>query len=576
MKDLYETIKKLLGEKAKSRIIILITLPIIGSFFETFGISAVVSFITIILDTNALESNEYVAWLYHTLQFKNYQTFIITIAVVLILFYVFKTVYLSAQYHFQNKVVRAAKKETAIRVFHTILNKTYEYFTNVNAAEILRIINNDIDRCMDYVMVIAQMLTEIMVIVFLLVMLLMQDFGMTIFIAGFLSVSVVIIRIITKKKASHTGEINQVYTKEKLKWLNQSVYGIKDIKISQNESFFERKFSEVYQSIIKYELQYMFWLKVPTYLIEMVVMVCVLLYIIIMLIQGKPLTELVPVMSAFALAAVRLLPACNRISSFMTQLSYRKASVDAVLKILNEKTEGKNETDHLEIELNEGIQLKDITFSYENAEDYLFKNANMDVKVGMAVGIMGPSGAGKTTIVDILLGLFKPQGGAVYADGINVEDGYKSYLSKIAYIPQSIFLTDDTVRNNVAFGVEESEIDEERVKKALEEAQLLDYINSLPEGLDTVVGEQGIRISGGQKQRIGIARALYKNPEVLVLDEATSALDNETEAAIMESISNLKGKKTMIIIAHRLSTIADCDVIYQVKDGIIEQTSLLE
>lgn len=574
MKDLYETIRKLLGEKAKSRIVILITLPIIGSFFETFGISAVVSFITIILDANALESNEYVAWLYHTLQFKNYQTFIITIAVVLILFYIFKTVYLSAQYHFQNKVVRTAKKETAIRVFHTILNKPYEYFTNVNAAEILRIINNDIDRCMDYVMVIAQMLTEVMVIVFLLVMLLMQDFGMTMFIAGFLSVSVVIIRIITKKRASHTGEINQVYTKEKLKWLNQSVYGIKDIKISQNESFFERKFSEVYQSIIKYELQYMFWLKVPTYLIEMVVMVCVLLYIIIMLVQGKPLTELVPVMSAFALAAVRLLPACNRLSSFMTQLSYRKPSVDVVLKILNEKAEDRRESDHSKIELNEGIQLKNITFSYENAEDDLFKNANMDVKVGMAVGIMGPSGAGKTTIVDILLGLFKPQGGAVYADGINIEDGYKSYLSKIAYIPQSIFLTDDTVRNNVAFGVDESEIDEERVKKALEEAQLLDYINSLPEGLDTIVGEQGIRISGGQKQRIGIARALYKNPEVLVLDEATSALDNETEAAIMESISNLKGKKTMIIIAHRLSTIADCDVIYQVKDGIIEQTSL--
>lgn len=573
MKELYGTVRKLLGDKARRRIAILLILPIIGSFFETFGISAIVSFITIILNENALETNEYVSWAYHALHFSDYKTFIITIAIALILFYVVKTIYLTAQYHMQNKVVRTAKKEVAIKVFHILLNKPYEYFTNVNAAEILRIINNDVERCMDFVLIIAQMLTEILVIVCLLVMLLVQDFGMTMFIGIFLGVSVVIIRVITKKKATYTGEINQVYAKESMKWLNQSVYGIKDIKISQNENFFERKFGEVYQNIIKYELQYMFWLKVPSYLIEMVVMICVLLYIVIMIIQGSVLTELVPVMSAFALAAVRLLPACNRLSTFLMQLSYRQPSVDLVMDILNTPT-GEKKPDKQTIKLNDGITLKDITFSYENAEDALFKKANMDVKVGMAVGIMGPSGAGKTTIVDILLGLFKPQGGAVYADGINIEDSYKSYLSKIAYIPQSIFLTDDTIRNNVAFGIEESEIDDERVKKALEEAQLLDYINSLPDGLDTIVGEQGIRISGGQKQRIGIARALYKNPEVLVLDEATSALDNETEAAIMESISNLKGKKTMIIIAHRLSTIADCDVIYQVKDGIIEQTNL--
>lgn len=573
MKELYGIVRKLLGEKAKKRIIVLLILPVIGSFFETFGISAIVSFITIILDQNALEVNKYVSWAYHTFNFRNYQTFIITIAIVLIGFYVIKTIYLSIQYQIQNTVVQTAKKEIAIKIFHKILNKPYEYFTNINAAEILRIINNDVDRCMDFVLIIAQMLTEVLVIAFLLIMLLIQNFSMTLFIGIFLGISVVLIRLITKSKATYTGEINQVYTKERLKWVNQSIYGIKDIKISQNEIFFEQKFREVYQKIIKYELQYMFWLKVPTYLIEMVIMVCVLLYIVIMIVQGSPLTELVPVMSAFALAAVRLLPAFNRLSTFLMQLSYRKPSVDLIIDILDTPIH-ERKADKYAIMLNEGIELKNITFSYGNAEESLFKDANLDVKVGMAVGIIGPSGAGKTTIVDILLGLFKPQNGAVYADGVNIEDGYKSYLSKIAYIPQTIFLTDDTVRNNVAFGVAEADIDEDRVKKALEEAQLLDYINSLPKGLDTIVGEQGVRISGGQKQRIGIARALYKNPEVLVLDEATSALDNETEAAIMESISNLKGKKTMIIIAHRLSTIKGCDVIYQVKDGMIEQTSL--
>jgi ABC-type multidrug transport system fused ATPase/permease subunit len=552
----------------------LIILPIIGSLFETFGISAIVSFITVILDETALETNRYVKWLYNSFRFENYQHFIITVAGLLVVFYIIKTIYLSASYQVQNTIVRNAKKEISSTIFRIILRKPYEYFANINTAEIIRIINNDIMRCMDFVMLIVQTFTEVLVIILLLVMLLLQDASMTIFISAFLVLGVGTIRIITKRKVAHSGKVNQIFTKEKTKWLNQAVYGVKDIKISQNGKFFEDRFDDANEKLLKYELQYTFWLKVPQYLIEMVLMVCVLLYIIVEILRGVVLADLVPVMSAFALAAVRLLPACNRISGYMTQLTYRKPSVKVVLDLLHEELPEDTLEEGKTIQINRDIALKDVTFSYEGAEDYLFRNVNMDIKVGMAVGIMGPSGAGKTTSIDILLGLLKPQSGGVYADGINIEEGYKSYLSKISYIPQSIFLTDDTIRNNVAFGVDKKDIDEEKVKKALEEAQLLDYVKSLPEGLDTIVGEQGIRISGGQKQRIGIARALYKNPEVLVLDEATSALDNDTEAAIMESIRHLKGRKTMIIIAHRLTTIKDCDVIYQVKEGVIERTTL--
>lgn len=574
MKNIYSNLKMLLGEKVKRRLAVLLILPIIGSLFETFGISAVVSFITMILDENAMNSNIIISKIYESFGFENYHTFIIVIAVALILFYVFKTVYLSVAYQFQNKVVRNTEKEISARIFHIILRKPYEYFTNTNTAELIRIINNDIMRCMDFVMLVVQMFTEALVIVLLLTMLLVQDAVMTLFIGSFLAIGVVIIRLITKNRVANAGKENQVFTKDKTKWLNQAVYGIKDIKISQNAAFFENKFNETNAKMLKYDLQYSFWMKVPQYLIEMIIMVCVLLYIIIEIARGVQLSELIPVMSAFALSAVRLLPACNRISSYLTQLTYRKPSVKIVLEILSSKVEEVAAKENTHINLNEGIEVRDLTFAYSDAEENLFEHVNMDVKVGMAVGIMGPSGAGKTTIIDVILGLLKAQEGGVYADGTNIMDGYGSYLSKISYIPQSIFLTDDTIRNNVAFGVEEELIDDEKVKTALEEAQLLEYVESLPEGLDTMVGEQGVRISGGQKQRIGIARALYKNPEVLVLDEATSALDNETEAAIMESIRHLKGKKTMIIIAHRLTTIQDCDVIYQVKDGQIEQTEL--
>jgi ABC-type bacteriocin/lantibiotic exporter with double-glycine peptidase domain len=575
MKDVYLKLHNLLGDKVKGRLAILTILPVIGSFFETFGISAVVSFITVILNEDVLENNRIISELYDFLDFHSYSHFVIAIAIGLILFYVVKTVYLSFQYWVQNLIVKNVKKEVSLKVLNILLHKPYEYFTNVNTAEILRIMDSDVLRCLDYLMITIQIFTEAMVILFLLGMLLLQNAKMTLFVVSFLTIFIGGMRIFTKKKIAHSGKINQEYTREKYKWLNQSVYGIKEIKIAQNEMFFFHKYEDVMDRSLMIEMEYGFWLKIPQYLIEMIIMVCILLYVILMSVSGIALTEMVASMTTFALAAIRLLPACNRVTNYMTQLSYRKGSLDLISGILNEQIEPKKE-DRNELTVQRNISIKNLSFKYKDGAEDLFTGANMEIKTGTTIGIMGPSGAGKTTLIDLVLGLLKPYAGGVYADDINIEEGYRGYLDKIAYIPQGIFLSDDSIRNNVAFGVDESDIEDEKVVKALEEAQLIGFVNSLPDGMDTMVGEQGARISGGQKQRIGIARALYKNPEVLVLDEATSALDNETEAAIMESIRHLKGKKTMIIIAHRLSTIKDCDVIYEVKDGQIKTTTIDE
>ena len=213
------------------------------------------------------------------------------------------------------------------------------------------------------------------------------------------------------------------------------------------------------------------------------------------------------------------------------------------------------------------IELKDIVYAYPNTEKLIFDKADLTIPVGASVGIVGTSGAGKSTVVDILLGLLEVRSGQILADGQDVKESYRAWLKNIGYIPQMIFMLDDTIRKNVAFGVPEDKIDEDRLWEVLKEAQLDEFIKTLPEGLDTGIGERGIRLSGGQRQRIGIARALYNNPEVLILDEATSALDNDTEAAIMESINRLHGKKTLIIIAHRLQTIEKCDMVYRVENG---------
>ena len=213
------------------------------------------------------------------------------------------------------------------------------------------------------------------------------------------------------------------------------------------------------------------------------------------------------------------------------------------------------------------VRLADITYHYPNSDKLIFNHASVSFPIGKSIGIVGTSGAGKTTIIDILLGLLKLQGGKVLADDVDIQTHYREWLANVGYIPQMIFLLDADIRKNVAFGIPEEEIDDQRLWYALREAQLDEFVKTLPEGIATGIGERGIRLSGGQRQRIGIARALYNDPEVLILDEATSALDNDTEAAIMDSINRLHGKKTLVIIAHRLQTIEKCDMVFRVEDG---------
>ncbi|MGN1167813.1 MAG: ABC transporter ATP-binding protein [Lachnospiraceae bacterium] len=568
--------KLFFGEKANIRITILFLLPLMVSVFETFGISAIASYVTLILDESSLETSWWMKALYDMGNYSRYSDFVLFTAFALILFYVVKTVFLIVATQIQTIIVKHATQETASKVLKIIEKRPYEYFTKVNVAEIIRIANDDVARSMDYVTMVLDLFKEALVSAFILIFLLIQDTQMTLFILGFLGICMVALRLVTKRKVAILGKMNQLLTKDKIKWLNQTIYGIKDIKIGQTEDFFSDEFDDANKRATKLNIRYTFWLNSPAYVIEMIVMVCILFYIIVMIKAGTSYASLVPTMTTFALAAVRLLPACNRISSFLTRITYRRYSVDVLYGILVHPEESEEKRDNKQITMEEGITFSDVSFRYEGTERKIMDHVNVKIETGKAIGIMGPSGAGKTTFVDLLLGLLEPQEGTITADGINIKDGYSSYLDHISYIPQTIFLIDDTIRNNVAFGIPKEEVSDEKVMRALEDAQLDEYVKSLPDGLDTIVGERGIRISGGQRQRIGIARALYKNPSLLVLDEATSALDNETEAAIMESINHLKGRKTMVIIAHRLSTIADCDIIYRVKDGKVEPTKLDE
>jgi ABC-type multidrug transport system fused ATPase/permease subunit len=295
--------------------------------------------------------------------------------------------------------------------------------------------------------------------------------------------------------------------------------------------------------------------------------------------MGRDTESIIVSISAFAVAAIKLLPSANKINNQLTNIAYFEpffyGASDNLLADISDKTivydagAYTGEETITKLPISDKILLQDVTYKYPNTEKYIFDHMDMEIPIGQAIGIVGTSGSGKTTVVDILLGLLDMEGGMITADGadVNTKANYPRWLGNVGYIPQTIFMLDSDIRHNVAFGVPDALIDDDKVWRALKEAQLDEFVRSLPKGLNTEIGERGIRLSGGQRQRIGIARALFDDPEVLILDEATSALDNDTEAAIMESINSLHGKKTLVIIAHRLQTIEKCDMVYRVESG---------
>jgi ABC-type multidrug transport system fused ATPase/permease subunit len=298
-------------------------------------------------------------------------------------------------------------------------------------------------------------------------------------------------------------------------------------------------------------------------------------YILVLIVSGRDVSGMISLFAAFGTAAMSLLPAASRINNQMTSMAFNEPFFFNVSDNLIEETNDEN-TDisyavvaKEKLPVTREVKIDGITYHYPNSDKLIFDNASVSFPIGKSIGIVGPSGAGKTTVIDILLGLLNLQGGRVMADNVDIKTHYREWLANVGYIPQMIFLLDADIRKNVAFGIPEEEIDDDKLWYALKEAQLDEFVKTLPEGVHTGIGERGIRLSGGQRQRIGIARALYNDPEVLILDEATSALDNDTEAAIMDSVNRLHGKKTLIIIAHRLQTIEKCDMVYRVENGQI-------
>ena len=563
----------LLDRKQKSTMILMVVMMIIGAILEACSISLVIPVIEVVIDENAVKKYDIVNKLYYGLHMQSLKEFALLIMGALILTFVVKNIYLYWQQKFMYRFVYTNQFRTSERMMKNYLRKGYEFYLNADTAVIQRNITSDVNNMYALILSILQLVSETIVFVFLLAVLLLSDWMMTAMIAVLLITTLWVIKSVIKPIMHKAGEDNQNYYSGLFKWISQTVQGIKEVKIAGKEQYFTDEYIKCGKGYVDAVQKYTLYNSIPRLLIETICIIGMVSYMMVLVATGRDFTQMMPILSAFSVAAIRLMPCANRINNQLTSIAFYQPFFMGVSDNLQDEISGENtdmsfakETDK-KLPIHKSISMRDVTYHYPNSEVHIFDHADMEIPIGASVGIVGASGAGKTTVVDILLGLLEVQTGGVYADETNIKDEYRSWLKNVGYIPQLIFMLDDTILKNVAFGVPEDEIDMDRVWEVLKEAQMDEFVRNLPEGLNTGIGERGIRISGGQRQRLGIARALYYDPEVLILDEATSALDNDTEAAIMDAINSLQGRKTLVIIAHRLQTIEKCDMIYRIEGG---------
>lgn len=578
-------VRAIFDRKQKWQLVGLGIMIFIGGLLETLGVSGMIPVVQALLAPDELmgyiDRIPVVKNLCDALSITTVKQVTMALLYGMMAIYVIKNLYILLLTYMQNTFITKNRNRMISCVMAEFLNRPYEKYLGADIPTVFRITDSDIPQTFSLILAMLQLASEAVVTCLIFLVLLLNDPRMTLFIIAVFGLLTLFIVKVFKPRLNRIGARNQAIQSRIAKWRIQATYGLKDVKVLNREEFYVRNYYETGKVGAEVARNYAVLNNMPRLLIETVFIVSVLGFLVVYINGGGDITAMVTTISAFAIAAVRVLPSVNRINTYITEIAYTQPSLDFVYDNLQEgmKTdamlaERKAYSQVEKLKLDHQIELDHISFHYPDSDKNIFEDAHMIVPKGKSVGIIGTSGAGKSTIVDILLGLLHAQTGMITCDGVDIFKNYESWLAQIGYIPQSIYLIDESIRDNIAFGIDADKIDEKRIWEVLEEAQLKEFVEELPEGLDTTIGDRGVRLSGGQRQRIGIARALYNDPEILVFDEATSALDNDTEAAVMEAVNSFHGRKTMIIIAHRLNTIEKCDMIYKVENMKLVETTL--
>lgn len=564
---------KLLSKKQKFDAFVLLFLLLIGMLLEMISVSLILPLISSIADYSNVNKNQYLGFIIRAFSTKTQTEFVILMMLLLILIYFIKVVFLSYLTFRQSKYTHDLSKNLSDRLYEGYLKMPYSFHLQNNSAHLLRNISSEISIFTNLTqnLMLLQVNSAIVIgLASILVVIEPKGTALIFFLLG--SVGFIFLKIV-KKRLQFWGEKRQYHDGYRQQQMMQGFSTIKDIKLLGKELYFATLFKKHNDSLFSTSSKVIVTQQLPRLFFEFFAIVGLAFYIIVISTSGKTMVSALPILGFFVASAFRLIPSLSTIIGSLQVIKYSKSSIILLSEEFDKINKNKLLPNKNKFVFENEIQFINLSFNYFGTNNAIISNLNFSVKKGQTIGIIGESGSGKSTLIDLLLGLLNPSSGSILVDSIDINSNILGWQKLIGYVPQSINLLDDTIENNIALGVEKQNIEKSKLTNAIVDAQIENFISSLPEGLNTKVGERGVRLSGGQKQRIGIARSLYNNPSILVLDEATSALDNNTENEVMKSITSLKGKKTIFIIAHRLSTIQNCDVVFNLKNGVLKENN---
>lgn len=567
--QIFLKLRRMFDRNTKIKFLVLLVAIIFSAMLETLSLSLISPFVSILLDNSMIESNQYIQFVYGLLGFSNTNMFLAFLAFLLAAVYIFRGIYLYQIAKIQYRFLSRRQANLSNALLYKILGYSYLYHSEKNLAELQRIIIMDVISMFTMLTSVLLMFSDLFMMLFIVVYLIIISPLMTFCIMLLASICMLLYFKAFRKKIQMSGKKARDSQIGMTKSVNQALGGIKEVKLLRREDHFHGVFKTSSDLYVEASTQNAIFSAIPKLVIESVCFGGAFLILAASIVMGTDISGLVPQFSVFVLAAFRLLPAVSRQMSYVNHIMYHRPSVDAVYKSLFDEEQESVSLPPPEVELppsSSDIIISNMTFQYPNTPTPVLENISITIPDKKSIAFVGPSGAGKTTLIDVILGILTPKAGGVFFEGQSIHHNFNKWSRCVGYIPQQIYLLDESILENVAFGISRDEIDVNNVWFALEQAQLADFVRTMPDGLNTIVGDRGIRLSGGQRQRIGIARAMYENPPILILDEATSSLDQDTESAVMEAVMGFKGNKTMLIVAHRLSTIEHCDVVYRV-DG---------
>ena len=561
---------KTLVPTERRRLVYIWVLILLGMFLETFSLGLIIPFIGLLSQENYRESIPAVFEFFGNPSQRDMLLYaMVAIAVV----YVLKSIFLYYSAYTQRRFIYQTSGRLTQAAFETYLRQPYAYHLERNSATLIRNVENArsiIGGGLDPALVL---LTDGLVATGLFVMLLVVEPLGTLCVLVLFVVAGLGFQLSTRKRIAQWGKARKFHAGKVLQHLQQGLSGAKEIKMLGRE----RKFLDDHEAHLKVSLdvdrRYVMLQSLPRLFFEAVAVVGLAVLVIIMVSSGDEIKDILPTLGLFAATAFRVMPSIGRVIASVQTIGYNKAFMKTVYSdSLLPRDVSQSESSHLSFKRE--IEVRNVSFKYASAHRPSLSGVNIKIGKGEAVGIIGASGAGKSTLVDVLLGLLSPENGEILVDGIDIQNNLRSWQDHIGYVPQTIYLVDDTLARNVAFGLPDDLVDHDAVARSIKAAQLDEFVATLPDGINTIVGERGVRLSGGQRQRIGIARALYNDPEILVLDEATSSLDTETEQGVMDAVKELLGTKTIVIIAHRTTTVSYCTKVYKMDKAQIVGSGL--